>query len=426
MTAEVLDVGCADGDVGTLTRSSGRITFSYDVGWQARDDATPLSVSMPLTARDHPPRVVEPFLWGLLPDNDAVVRRWARDIGVSATNLFGILAAVGEDLPGAMSIVPPGHPGESPNDSGDVEWLDEAEVAGLLRAVRQDQTAWHGGGAEWRWSLAGAQAKIALFHDGTRWGRPTGRLATTHILKPAIAALDDHDLNEHLCLRAARQLGLRVASTTVAAFGQERAIVVERYDRRIVDGTAIRIHQEDLCQALAVHPSQKYQNEGGPGPADVVRVLRSQLPHDQAEDAVVTFVDALAYNWIIAGPDAHAKNYSLLLSGPQVRLAPLYDVASALAYPEFYEPKIHLAMKIGGQYRLSAIGRGAWEVLARELRIDAEVLVGRIARMAEQTPAALAHACSDPSVVAIGGELPTRLLDAVTVRARRCATLLDA
>jgi len=41
------------------------------------------------------------------------------------------------------------------------------------------------------------------------------------------------------------------------------------------------------------------------------------------------FVDALAYNWIIRGTDAHAKNYSVLLSGSQVRLARLYDIATA-------------------------------------------------------------------------------------------------
>jgi len=46
----------------------------------------------------------------------------------------------------------------------------------------------------------------------------------------------------------------------------------------------------------------------------------------------LALIDALAWNWLIAGTDAHAKNYSLLLAGNDVRLAPLYDVASALPY----------------------------------------------------------------------------------------------
>jgi len=40
-----------------------------------------------------------------------------------------------------------------------------------------------------------------------------------------------------------------------------------------------------------------------------------------AQAAVWAFVDALAWNWLIVGTDAHAKNYSLLLVGSQVRLA---------------------------------------------------------------------------------------------------------
>jgi len=68
---------------------------------------------------------------------------------------------------------------------------------------------------------------------------------------------------------------------------------------------------------------------------------------------------------LIAGTDAHAKNYSLLLSGPQVRLAPLYDVASILPYDEFDLRKVKLAMKIGGEYKLSQIGL---HVCARDTR----------------------------------------------------------
>ena len=64
------------------------------------------------------------------------------------------------------------------------------------------------------------------------------------------------------------------------------------------------------------------------------------------------FADALIWNWLIAGTDAHAKNYSLLLAGAQVRLAPLYDVASALPYPDLHVRRLRFAMKIGGDYRV--------------------------------------------------------------------------
>jgi serine/threonine-protein kinase HipA len=40
--------------------------------------------------------------------------------------------------------------------------------------------------------------------------------------------------------------------------GDEVAICVERYDRVKQDGTWLRIHQEDVCQALGVRPEMKY------------------------------------------------------------------------------------------------------------------------------------------------------------------------
>lgn len=414
---EELALLCNGEPAGALRRRRGQLSLTYLDSWRAREDATPMSLSMPLAAREHPHRVVDPFLWGLLPDNDAVIRRWGRDFHVSTSHPVGLLANVGEDLPGSMQLVRPERLVELEEAKGSVEWLETADVAKMLRAVRQDHTAWLTNRAEGRWSLAGAQPKIALLRDGDRWGRPTGRIPTTHILKPAVAGSDEHDLNEHLCLRASQQLGLRAAHTEVGVFDDERAIVVERYDRIIQGRNWRRVHQEDMCQALGLHPSKKYQSDGGPSPADIASLLRASMPPRAADPAVNAFVDALAFNWLIAGPDAHAKNYALLLEGSQVRLAPLYDIASALAYPDFHPPKVKMAMKIGGYYRLSAIGRQAWIRLAEGLRLDQDVLFDRISGLIERVSDAFADAARHPEVVAIDSALPTRLVDAVSARA---------
>jgi serine/threonine-protein kinase HipA len=427
VTGERLEVLCEGARVGVLENARSGLRFAYADEWQRRADATPLSVSMPLSAALHLPRVVEPFCWGLLPDNGDVLARWGREFGVSVTNPFGLLAALGEDVPGAMQFVRDERVSEVSAARGDVEWLSDQQVGALLRAVRRDHTAWLGDHGEGRWSLAGAQAKIALFFDGQRWGRPFGRLATTHILKPAITGLDDHDLNEHICLRAARVLGLRAVTSKVADFDGERCVLVDRYDREFVtDGRIVRIHQEDLCQATATHPSRKYQSDGGPGPADIVRILRDHMAYQQSEIDVSAFVDALIFNWLIGAPDAHAKNYALLLSGRQVRLAPFFDVASALPYPNFYGPKIKLAMKIGGYYRLSSIGRHAWERLAAELRLDPSWPVDRARELAERMPDAFSTVCADEAVVGLDSALPTRLLDQVVARSRACTADLEA
>jgi len=158
---------------------------------------------------------------------------------------------------------------------GAIQWLSVGDVAARLRDLRRDGTAWRSVGDPGQFSLAGAQPKTALLFDGKRWGIPSGRRATTHILKPGSPGLEGHAENEHFCLALASKLGLAVSSSRVVRFEDELAIVVERYDRLRRGTEIIRIHQEDLCQALAAHPERKYENEGGPGIADIVGVLRA-------------------------------------------------------------------------------------------------------------------------------------------------------
>jgi serine/threonine-protein kinase HipA len=102
---------------------------------------------------------------------------------------------------------------------------------------------------------------------------------------------------------------------------------------------------------------------------------------------VDTFIDALAFNWLIAGTDAHAKNYALLFGrGGRLRLAPLYDLGSALPYPALRQDKLAMAMKIGSTYRLRDIRRQHWESLLRDAKVDIEVALARVTSMAEALP----------------------------------------
>ena len=409
---------------GTLHRlAGGRLRFDYADAYRETPGSTPLSLSMPLQVRSHTERTVTPWLWGLLPDNDAVLARWARHFHVSRSSPFSLLATqIGEDCAGAVRFVSLDAIDGVLTRSGGVTWLTEDEVAARLVDLRDDSTSWLGRSFTGQFSLAGAQAKTALrFQDG-RWGVPYGSSATTHILKPAVAGLDDHDLNVHLCLDAARRVGLITVRTRILQFSGESAIEIERYDRRAVSDAITRVHQEDLCQALGVAPERKYQNEGGPGPRDVVALLRGAMAPRVAEDAVSRFVDALIWNWLIAGTDAHAKNYSLLLAGDQVRLAPLYDIASALPY-DTHEENLRFAMTIGGDYRV-ATDSNQWSEAARELGLDADALVARVRELADRAPDAFSDAARAGGVAALGRPVATRLVDLVVARCARCRRLV--
>ncbi len=321
-------------DVGTVRHERGRLSFAYADAWRSAPGAYPLSLSMPLAAAQHPHAAIEPFLWGLLPDNEFILMRWAQRFHVSARNAFALISHVGEDCAGAVQFVSPERRATFADAASlETDWISEADVADRLRALQADASAWRAPRDTGQFSLAGAQPKTALLFDGQRWGVPSGRTPTTHILKPSTGGIDGHAENEHLCLALARALGLPTANSQVRRFEDVTAIVVERYDRvRIPDLMAAqaaraaakaaeaamhagsnapdsaamtaqaaaeaaeaadsahalaefaktthtyRVHQEDFCQALRVHPSRKYQNEGGPGPRQIIDLLRANAP----------------------------------------------------------------------------------------------------------------------------------------------------
>ena len=424
MTDEL--VALLDGqEVGRIRRGAGnRLTFVYADAWRETADAYPLSLSMPFAAREHGRAVVEAFLWGLLPDNEQVLDRWAARFQVSARNVFALISCVGEDCAGAAQFVAPSRLESLRHGNEDsIAWLDEADIAQRLRTLREDHAAWRLPRDAGQFSLAGAQPKTALLRQDDRWGVPSGRQPTTHILKPPTGQFDGHAENEHVCLALARRLGLPAAQTSVERFGDEIAIVIERYDRLRRGNHILRVHQEDVCQALGVMPTRKYQNEGGPGAVAIVDLLRAHSTDREAD--VDTLVTALGFNWLIAGTDAHAKNFSLLLGGRHIRLAPLYDIASIFPYDAFNRHKVKLAMKIGNEYKLDDIGVRQWQKFAGVARVDADALVARLKDMADQLPDEVSAARKHAQKSGLDHAVIDRLAERVIEHVGRCRRLLD-
>lgn len=403
----------------------GQYALRYEEAWRAPEGAFPLSLSLPLTRAEHGDATVRAYLWNLLPDDDAVLRAWARRYRVSADDPLALLAHVGEDCAGALQIVPPERADALLGGGAEaVEWLSEAQMAERLRHLRDDPGASREPGDPGQFSLAGAQPKTALLLDGERWGVPSGRTPTTHVLKPpALAAFAGFAENEHVCLRLAAGLGLPAVRSEVRRFEDQTAIVVARFDRVRRDGTVIRLHQEDFCQALGVSPREKYEADGGPGAAGVVSVLRERGLEPDAD--VAAFVGALALNWVIGGTDAHAKNYAhLMLLGGVIRLAPLYDIISLLPYPEGRGPRVKLAMRIGGEYRMRAVGRRHWDRLAGAIGAEPDAVAGIVGDIAERAPDVLSDACRRAGEAGAGHPILRRLETEVAANARACRAAL--
>jgi serine/threonine-protein kinase HipA len=412
-------------EVGTVHYKDSRLSFAYSETWRDDPNSYPLSLSMPLGSATHSHARIEAFLWGLLPDNDRVLQNWGRRFQVSPKNVFRLITHVGEDCAGAVQFVTPERLETliAEPSAREVQRLTEGDVADRLRTLRADHSAWRAASDTGQFSLAGAQPKTALLFERRRWGVPSGRIPTTHILKPPTGEWDGHAENEHFSLQLARSLGFVVPNSNVFRFQDEIAIVVERYDRARAGNRWVRIHQEDMCQALGLHPTRKYENDGGPGVRRIVELLREQS--SSPDEDVQSFLDAIAYNWLIAGTDAHAKNYSLLLGqNGTVRLAPLYDLASILPYPAVDMSKVKLAMKIGGEYRLRNIGLRHWQKLAAGLRLDEIKTIERITIMAQTLPDQVATIQEQVEGQGLSHVTITRLCSRLKARAAACQKVL--
>src|SRR5580658_1423257 len=412
-------------EVGTVHYKDSRLSFAYSETWRGDPNAYPLSLSMPLGSAAHGHSRIEAFLWGLLPDNDRVLQNWGKRFQVSPKNVFRLISHVGEDCAGAVQFVSPERLETLIAEpvAREIQWLTEEDVADRLRTLRADHSAWRVASDTGQFSLAGAQPKTALLFERRRWGVPSGRIPTTHILKPPTGEWDGHAENEHFSLQLARSLGLIVPNSSVLRFQDEIAIVVERYDRARPGNRWVRIHQEDMCQALGLHPTRKYESDGGPGVRRIVELLREQS--SSPDEDVQSFLDAIAFNWLIAGTDAHAKNYSLLLGqNGAVRLAPLYDLASILPYSAVDVSMVKLAMKIGGEYRLRNIGLRHWQKLAAELRLDEVTFIDRIRTMAQALPDQVTAIREQIEGQGLSHATITRLCTRLKTRVAACQRLL--
>jgi serine/threonine-protein kinase HipA len=358
--ARALQVYVGSTKVGVYSRAAdGSTLFRYDRAWLVSDRAFPISLSMPLSDRPWSGTNVNSFFDGLLPDDSTVRDKIASREHAESAGTFDLLDAIGRDCVGALRFVPEGiDPGGATKmvyrpvtDDGIAARLAALGTAPLGMDVDED---------DFRISIAGVQEKTALLNIDGKWNIPLGPTPTSHIFKPALmkgpngADFSDTPWNEWLCLELCHALGLEAAKAQVLMFGGKPVQVVERFDRRWHEGILYRLPQEDICQALGVPPTRKYQNDGGPGIVGILTFLNGAVA--PREDRL-RFMTAQIVFWLLAAIDGHAKNFSIFLTPGGYKLTPLYDVMSASPYPGLSPHKIKLAMAVGekNHYHLKEI-----------------------------------------------------------------------
>ena len=391
--------------VGTLSLADGRLRFAYAADYLAQANAKALSASLPLQAAAFDERQSRPFFAGLLPEGQ-MRRLIAQQFQVSGQNDFALLDHIGGECAGAVTLLEPGQNLPTPVAQEGVQWLNDAELLAILDELpRRPMLAGQGG---LRLSLAGAQDKLPVVLDGQRIGLPRPGTPSSHILKPAIHAVEDSVSNEGFCLKLAEAMGLQPAKSQIHTVLGRAFLLVERYDRvqhtTNAQGQRQRLHQEDFCQALGVVPEMKYQNEGGPDLAQCFALLRRasrpSAPH------ILRLFDYVVFNALIGNHDAHGKNFSLLYTaqddGHGTVLAPLYDALSTAIYPSL-TPK--MAMKIGSKYKFSEVETRHWDAFFQAAGLSKTQAKKRVLQIAQTLPAAAqqlqtsrAHGFADKTV----------------------------
>jgi len=339
--------------VGHLAKEpDGALRFQYAEEWLDGRLGMPVSLSLPLREDAYRGEAVAAVFDNLLPDGD-LRRRVAERVGAAGEDAYSLLREIGGDCVGALRFLPEGVDTEVDFTRLEGDRLSDREIEKMLGGLAQAPLGLDREG-DFRISVAGAQEKTALlWHEG-QWIKPRGVTPTTHILKKQIGSLPNgidlsHSVeNEYLCLKLLAAFGLRVNEAEMVSFGKMRALVVRRFDRIWIEGKLFRLPQEDLCQALSIPPSRKYQNDGGPGMVDILGVLRGS---DTAAEDQRTFLMAQVLFWLIGATDGHAKNFSIFLGEEgSFRLTPIYDVISAqpsLDAHQIHAKQMKLAMFVG-------------------------------------------------------------------------------
>lgn len=346
--------------IGELDGTAGRTSFRFVDGYFEREGRFVLGLHFEENreALYRSAQKLPPWFSNLLPEG--ILRTWiAEQRGVSERNELELLAEVGHDLPGAVTVVSTQSAVRSPP-------ARVVEVAPPSpRAPRM------------KFSLAGVQLKLSLLRQGDRFVAPASGERGDFILKLPDAGYPHVPRNELAMMRLAKAVGLDVPDAMLvhrdeiegmrdAAFwprGEDVAYAVRRFDRT---DARTPMHMEDFAQVKGVYADDKYK-----GSFETVAALAHRGQHT---DDLHEVARRIGFNVLVRNADAHLKNWSLLYpDGRRPRLSPAYDIVSTAVYPDLVTGQ-DLGLKLGGSRRFDRVRLATFRGLAESAGARGEPL----------------------------------------------------
>jgi serine/threonine-protein kinase HipA len=404
-----LEVRMNDLHVGDLVKGASTLEFTYAAEWLERSGTRPLSLSLPLRSKKYNGPEVENYFDNLLPDNEAIRKRIQARFKIHSGHAFDLLSEIGRDCVGAVQLLESGVKHSVREMS--YKKLSSSQIAKSLENYNISPLGMQAENDDFRISLAGAQEKTAFLKMNNKWCLPLGATPTSHIFKLPIGDLPRQGIdlsesceNEWLCLEVFRSFELEVPKVSLETFKDQKALVVERFDRKwSSDGSwLMRLPQEDFCQVYGMPSALKYESDGGPGISQIMEVLQRSERPDKDRYA---FMKAQYLFWKLAAIDGHAKNFSLFIEAEgRIRLTPFYDIISAWPLvnkkTNLAKQNLKMAMSVWGSskyYKWSKIAQRHWLSTAKNVKFPIRQMNLIIEEVQE---------CIEEKIKSIGSRLP--------------------
>lgn len=322
----VLSVRLYGAEIGTITHVGAEKTlFAFNDAYVENPDRPTLGLQFKdgfgeLITDFRPYKIkLMPYFSNLLPEGH--LRKYlAEKADIHIDREFFLLWVLGQDLPGAITVVP----------TDGEEWPEEAHN------VLEGEAAKEAAEDAMRFSLAGVQLKFSAVQSASGGLTiPTSGVGGNRIVKLPSREFANVPENEFSMMTLAQMVGINVPAVElvdVRSIGNlpegigklgQHAFVIERFDRND-DGSVT--HIEDFAQVFNVYPENKYKKAS-------FRNLVSVIATESDQDDVAEFIRRLTFNVLIGNGDMHLKNWSLFYPDRRhARLSPAYDFVSTIPY----------------------------------------------------------------------------------------------
>ena len=286
-----------------------------------------VSLTMPVRLQSWTDRALHPIFQMNLPEGAMLIAVRQAIAKIARTDDLSLLRILGGYQIGRNRFTPPDE--EPPSPAASPELLDDILKYPDTEELFRDLI----GRFLLRSGVSGVQPKVLI--DAR--DRASFR-SSSYVVKSWGADFPQLAANEYFCMTAARRAGLPTPEFHLSDDG--RLFVMKRFDIA-TDGRDLGF--EDMCVLQGLGANEKYDSTCERIARAIVRYVSPQ----HRDKAMKTFFKSLVLSVAVRNGDAHLKNYGILYGNPtegDIRLAPIYDVVTTVAYIPHDIP----ALSLGG------------------------------------------------------------------------------